>query len=193
MRENRDDSENILMRRVTSQNSGRSQRGFTMVELLVVISIILIITAIALPSLPTFFRSYKLRNDARTLAGQISAARMLASENTKRALVTCNTTTKICQIGLRGLDDTALTWRSSGSAFIARRNGLQVALSGSDTFGPPGTAGLARLPIRLGRLLPARCSATASFSIHAVSRFTMRRSPRLAPTRQQTGGGLRTT
>ncbi len=128
------------MRGVTSQNSGRSQRGFTMVELLVVISIILIVTAIALPSLPTFLRSYKLRNDARTLAGQISAARMLASENTKRALVACNTTTKICQIALRGLDDPLLTGLN-GSAFTVVTAGLQVALSGTDSFGPPGAAG----------------------------------------------------
>jgi type II secretory pathway pseudopilin PulG len=111
-----------------------------MVELLVVISIVLIITAIALPSLPTFMRSYKLRNDARSLAGQISAARMIASENTKRALVTCNTTTKICQIAVRGLNDTALTG-VNGSAFIALSGSLQVALSGSDSFGPPGTVG----------------------------------------------------
>ena len=139
MRENRDDSGNILMRRVTNQNSGRSQRGFTMVELLVVITIILIITAISLPSLPTFFRSYKLRNDARSLAGLISTARMLASENTKRAMVTCNTATKTCQIQLRGLDDPAFLVVQASSTTPA--NGLQVALSGGDSFGPPGTVG----------------------------------------------------
>lgn len=140
MRENRDDSENIPMRRVTNQNSGRSQRGFTMVELLVVISIILIISAILLPKLPKYLQSYKLRNDARNLAGQISAARMLASENTKRSLVACNTTTNICQIALRGLDD-PLTGGLNNSAFTVVQAGLQVFLSPGDSFGPPGTVG----------------------------------------------------
>lgn len=107
------------------------QHGFTLIELLFAVAIILIALAISLPTLPTYLRDYQLRNDARALAGQLSAARILAAANTKRALVSCNETTKTCQIELRGLNDSK----------YSAATGRQIALSSSDKFGPPNNVG----------------------------------------------------
>jgi prepilin-type N-terminal cleavage/methylation domain-containing protein len=113
-------------------DSARTQRGFTMIELTMVVAIVFIVSAMLLPSAIVYLRTYKLRNDARALAGQLSFARMLASANTKRAMVSCDETKNVCQIWLRGLND---------PSFVAATGSLQVTLSGSNRFGPPGTVG----------------------------------------------------
>ena len=65
----------------------RSERGFTVVELLTVIAIMLVITAIATPSFYYWLPTYRLSAGARQIAADLQLARMKAiSQNTKYRL-----------------------------------------------------------------------------------------------------------
>jgi len=65
----------------------RSERGFTVVELLTVIGIMLVITAIATPSFYYWLPTYRLSAGARQIAADLQLARMKAiSQNTRYRL-----------------------------------------------------------------------------------------------------------
>src|SRR4029450_1679324 len=56
----------------------RGSRGFTMIELLVVVAIIIILAALVLPNIAGFLRNYKIRGAAQNVAGEIQSARSKA-------------------------------------------------------------------------------------------------------------------
>jgi len=65
----------------------RSERGFTVIELLTVVAIMLVITAIATPSFYYWLPKYRLSAGARQIAAELQLARMKAiSQNTKYRL-----------------------------------------------------------------------------------------------------------
>jgi prepilin-type N-terminal cleavage/methylation domain-containing protein len=55
-----------------------SQTGFTILELVIVIAIILIMSAVALPAIGHWFRNYTIRGAATQVAAEIQAAKLLA-------------------------------------------------------------------------------------------------------------------
>jgi len=59
----------------------RSQKGFSLIELLIVVSIALIIAGFAVPQYMTALRSYRIAGDARTINGEIHLAKMRAAAN----------------------------------------------------------------------------------------------------------------
>jgi prepilin-type N-terminal cleavage/methylation domain-containing protein len=54
-------------------------RGFSLFELVVVIAVMLIVMAFALPNVYAMLRSYRTTNDARSITAQLSLARMRAA------------------------------------------------------------------------------------------------------------------
>ncbi|PYV34439.1 MAG: hypothetical protein DMG22_06075 [Acidobacteria bacterium] len=57
----------------------KRESGYSMVELLVVILILGIVVAFAIPSASTAIRDYRLHSDANVVAGQLNVARMRAA------------------------------------------------------------------------------------------------------------------
>jgi type IV fimbrial biogenesis protein FimT len=56
----------------------RPDRGFSLVELLIVVAIVLIMAAVALPNIGQYVRNYKIKGAAQEVAGELQAARSKA-------------------------------------------------------------------------------------------------------------------
>jgi len=63
----------------------RGQRGFTVIEIAVVILIIALIVAATLPQILTYMRQYRLTIAGRNIATALQRARYLATSNNRRA------------------------------------------------------------------------------------------------------------
>ena len=86
----------ILVRR-----AGRVHRkGFTLLELLFVVAIIGIVTAMAIPRWVTMSQTYHLRSDADRISGLINAYRMRGTSNFARTTITCGTNSQCPGSGL---------------------------------------------------------------------------------------------
>ena len=79
-----------LTHRLSDRNSGRTKRGFTMLELLIVVGLLCIVAAMCIPSYMSFQRNYRVRNDADGIADLMLTARMRATADFARTAVSCN-------------------------------------------------------------------------------------------------------
>ncbi len=72
--------------------AAKKMRGFTMLELVVVLMIVLVIAAAAIPAWMKMNRGYILRNDTDKIANMINASRMRGGATFSRVKVDCSST-----------------------------------------------------------------------------------------------------
>jgi Tfp pilus assembly protein FimT len=115
-------------------------RGFTIVELIVVLAVIMIITAVALPSFIQAYRTYQLNDTATQVAGILKFTRYEAI----RLNVTAATPLK-AQVRQSGAISNVFT--DSNNDGTLQSTEKQILLSGNvnlvDASTPPNTSGLA--------------------------------------------------
>jgi prepilin-type N-terminal cleavage/methylation domain-containing protein len=72
--------------------------GFTAVELLIVIAVIGLMSAVAVPSLLSYMPKSRLNGAARTVAGDLMSARMAAVKKNCKAIVEFETASRYCVV-----------------------------------------------------------------------------------------------
>lgn len=113
------------------RESLRRQAGFSLIELIVVITIILVVSAIAVPTLINTVADVRLRSSASTLQGQLQLLRMRAVNDNKPYKLKMATQggTLMAYLDLDGGDDYDTTEPAVGLA-----KDVSVATSGAPTM-----------------------------------------------------------
>lgn len=109
-----------------------SERGFSLIEALVVMSIALVLFAIALPSFLQAYRSYQLTNAAEQVSGVLKATRSAAIRLNAQVPVNCV---------IRGAAGQTRIWSDSNLPIndgIEQGSEPQIALSGNVNLVRPG-------------------------------------------------------
>jgi type IV fimbrial biogenesis protein FimT len=125
--------------------------GFSLVEVLMVIFVIIILAAMAIPKLTTLLGNLRTRGDARDLNAAIVLARMRAASDFARARVYADLSANTFRVEVR--QSGAAGWQTDGCPNSCTGNQL---LSKSVTFGygsltaaPSGVASLTQAPLCL--------------------------------------------
>ena len=135
----------LRVSRPTRQKAYRTQ-GFTMIELMLVVTGIIILSAIAIPSVTGLARSFRIGGDTRQMAAQLNLARLRAAAGYTHARVYVNLTTNTYHLEVWNKASTC--WQTyEDSNACTQTTSPVVPLAPGDTFGygsiatgPTGTA-----------------------------------------------------
>ena len=113
---------------------GSSERGFSILEVIMVVAIILIVTALALPGLRDARDEYRLTAAASEVIGYLNNARVLpVTRNTDERLMVSNSSTYLVQEEINNV------WTTQGT--ITMPTGFTIGTNGAIAeFHPRGNA-----------------------------------------------------
>ena len=112
---------------MTSVNSNTRQRGFSLIELAIVLVIIAIIASIAIPVIMTVTRASRASSDARKIATQLALAKMRAAQGFNQTRLNCDLAGNSCQLEV-------CTVKGPSSCTTFGTEGGPVLLSNGTTF-----------------------------------------------------------
>jgi prepilin-type N-terminal cleavage/methylation domain-containing protein len=113
----------------------KRQRGFSMVELLIVVIILFILLSIAIPSIGSFSRSLRIQGDTRSIAAQVNLARMRAAADSTHARVYIDTSGNTFHMEIWNKAG-ACWWKTDAdSSGTCTQTAIPTYLAQGDTFG----------------------------------------------------------
>jgi prepilin-type N-terminal cleavage/methylation domain-containing protein len=120
--------------------ANKRRRGFSIVELMVVVIILGVLVAIAIPSVTTSTRNFRIGGDTRAIAAQLDLARMRAAADFThaRVYINLNGNTLHLEIWNKAGDSTHTTgcWQTDGDSNACTQASSPVtSLAEGDTFG----------------------------------------------------------
>ena len=127
------------------------QRGFSLIELMIVVVISLIATAMAAPSFVSTLRNYRISGDGRDLNGEILTAKMRAASNFTMARVYADATANTFRI--ETWDKANECWKTEGAADCTTQSSNPLSSGVSFGYGtlsspPTGTqAAIGQAPL----------------------------------------------
>lgn len=128
-------------------HSARESRGFSLVELLVVISIVAILASLAAPAFTTYIKDTRASNAALQLSSDLNLARSEAIKRNIRVLVCAITATEACTAGTNWVGGWKVCYDRDSNGFcdpssVAKPNPIKVrrAFSGDITITGPTTS-----------------------------------------------------
>ena len=106
------------------------ENGFSLIELAIVVTIILLILSLALPSVLSSMRAFRASADARSIAAQLALAKMRAANRFTQARLNCDTTTNSCRVETCTSKDA-----STCNTFTAEGETINLSPGSSFSFG----------------------------------------------------------
>jgi prepilin-type N-terminal cleavage/methylation domain-containing protein len=120
------------MRQATAR---KMQRGFSLVELLIVVIILFILLSIAIPSVGGIRRSLRIQGDTRAIAAQINLARMRAAADSTHARLYADTSGNTFHLEVWNKAG-ACWWKADGDSSATCTQAASLTyLAQGDTFG----------------------------------------------------------
>ena len=122
--------------RAVSASRGYGERGFQLLEVLIVMGLTTVIAAIAVPITKNTLGDFRLRGDARNLTNAVSLAKMRAASDFSKARLF---------VDLSGKSFHVETWQKTGTpAWVAEGGFASLSTNGSFGYGavsapPPNT------------------------------------------------------
>jgi prepilin-type N-terminal cleavage/methylation domain-containing protein len=107
-----------------------SARGYSLIELLLVVGIVTVVSAVAVPMMSNTVGNFRLNGDARSLAGAVSVTKLRAASNFSQARLF---------IDLNGRSYHIETWQKTGTPGWVAEGG-STTLSSGVSFGSGAAA-----------------------------------------------------
>jgi general secretion pathway protein H len=120
--------------------------GFTLMELLVVLGILGLVLALAVPSLGRSLPGLQLQTDARTVAGALREARMLAIGGNRETRLVVDVEQRTLQLG----EGVVRLNPQLGISLLTAASEAPAAETGGISFFPDGTSTGGRVTLSLG-------------------------------------------
>ncbi|MBU3953498.1 MAG: prepilin-type N-terminal cleavage/methylation domain-containing protein [Proteobacteria bacterium] len=115
----------------------RSEAGFTLIELMVVVAVIGIVSVLAIPSMGDMIKEYKLRSGCRAVVSSLQNLKLRAIKENARTVMIID---PVLDIYTTFVDNSPRNWALDLPELISKTNvrdeGLEISSNfGSNTFG----------------------------------------------------------
>lgn len=116
----------------------RKSAGFTVVELLIVIAVAGVLTAMAVPNFTTWVANYRLKSAAQAVHANLIGAKMLGAKEGREYRITTAATGITIQQG--NLSSGSTAWTTIKTLNMADYPGVSANAANAIVFAPRGTA-----------------------------------------------------